>query len=122
VTRLFDEVLEPSGLRSTQFVLLVAIRALGSPTLPALAKTLGVDRSTLTRNLAALERAGLLRTSAVRAGGRATARLTRKGLDVLTDTVPLWQRAQERFVTNLRSRPWEQVLPLLRDMESAART
>jgi DNA-binding MarR family transcriptional regulator len=122
ITRLFDEVLEPSGLRSTQFVMLVAIRALGEPTLPALARMLGVDRSTLTRNLTALERAGLLQRIAERSGRMSSARLTRQGLDTLSNAVPLWQKAQGRFVGNLTSQPWEQMLPLLHEMEAAART
>jgi DNA-binding MarR family transcriptional regulator len=122
VTRLFDEVLEPSGLRSTQFVMLVAIRALGEPTLPALAKMLGVDRSTLTRNLAALERQGLLRRVSGVAGRMSGARLTGKGLDALGAGVPLWERAQKQFVGNLTSQPWERMLPLLHEMEAAART
>jgi DNA-binding MarR family transcriptional regulator len=122
VTRLFDEVLEPGGLRSTQFVMLVAIRALGEPTLPALAKMLGVDRSTLTRNLAALERIGLVRRVPERSGRMSSAQLTRKGLDALGGAVPLWQKAQSRFVGNLRSHPWERMIPLLHEMEAAART
>jgi DNA-binding MarR family transcriptional regulator len=122
VTRLFDEFLEPCGLRSTQFVMLVAIRALGEPTLPALATALGVDRSTLTRNLSALERDGLVKRVAGRSGGRSAARLTRRGLETLAQGVPLWKRAQERFVGSLSSQPWEKMLPLLHEMEAAART
>jgi DNA-binding MarR family transcriptional regulator len=122
VTRLFDEILEPSGLRSTQFVMLVAIRALGEPTLPALAKMLGVDRSTLTRNVAALERQGLIQRVRSASGGMSSARLSRKGVEILTKTVPLWEKAQAQFVRNLTSQPWEKMLPLLHEMEAAART
>ena len=122
ITRLFDEVLEPSGLRSTQFVMLVAIRALGEPTLPALAKMLGVDRSTLTRNLTALERSGLLNRVPERSGRMSSARLTKKGLEALAGAVPLWEKAQARFVGNLTSHRWDRLIPVLHEMEAAART
>ncbi len=120
VTRLFDDVLGPSGLRSTQFVMLVAIRALGEPTLPALARAVGVDRSTLTRNVAALERGGLLRRQPSRTGRMTIACLTPKGLRALADGVPLWEKAQTRFTKALTSQPWDRMLVLLHEMEAAA--
>jgi DNA-binding MarR family transcriptional regulator len=120
VTRLFDEVLQPCGLRSPQFVMLVAIRASGQPTLPALAKALGVERSTLTRNLASLQRSGLVERRSVPGSQMSSVLLTRKGLGVLAEGVPLWQKAQSRFVGALTKRPWEEMLPLLEDIQTAA--
>ena len=97
VTRLLDEWLGPGGLRSTQFVTLVAIQAESAPTLPRLARSLGVDRSTLTRSLAPLERSGLVAIKVTGPTRTATAKITSAGEEALARCVPLWKAAQSRF-------------------------
>jgi DNA-binding MarR family transcriptional regulator len=110
VTQLFDTMLQPSGLRSTQFVILVAIGAEGRPNLPDLARALNVDRSTLTRNLQPLAREGLLRVAEGRGERASTVRLTAKGERALAATVPLWAAAQARFVERLGGVRWQSML------------
>src|SRR5215470_12825992 len=60
VTRLYDEALRPTGLRATQFAVLVALDGDGAMSIAALAKLMAMDRSTLTRNLRPLETGGLV--------------------------------------------------------------
>ena len=60
ITQLFDEVLQPTGLRSTQFPLLVTVALLGEAPVTQLAEELVMDRTTLARNLKPLESQGLL--------------------------------------------------------------
>ena len=120
VTQLFDGILQPSGLRSTQFVVLVAVRAAEPAPLPDLARELQLDRSTLTRNLKPLARAGLLRIED-KAGERARfARLTAKGHRLLADTLPLWQEAQDRFLAQVGKRNWRELRGILTDVVTAA--
>lgn len=107
VTRLFDEALEPAGIRSTQFALMASIHAEDTITLPDLARAVGVDRSALTRSLRPLERDGLLKVTASRSAGRSRARLTAKGRRQLARCVPLWREAQERFVAGIGVRRWD---------------
>jgi DNA-binding MarR family transcriptional regulator len=121
VTRLYDEALQPSGLKSTQFVVLVAIAAEVEPTLPRLARVLDLDRSSLTRNLQPLERLGLLRKRGVDTPGAATVRLSRKGEKVLLDTIPLWVTAQKSFEARLGPERWETLLGDLARLRDAAR-
>src|SRR5688572_31775668 len=61
VTQLYDDILRPSGLRATQFSLLMLIRGAGRLQLTELAEAAVMDRTTLKRNLALLEREGLVR-------------------------------------------------------------
>ncbi len=110
VTQLFDTVLQPGGLRSTQFVILVRIGADGSPSLPDLARGLNVDRSTLTRNLQPLLREGLLRIAGGGDERASTVRLTPKGERKLATTVPLWEAAQTRFVGRFGGDRWAAML------------
>ena len=60
VTKLYEEVLRPIGLRATQFSLLMATRVMGPVTVVKLAQVTVMDRTTLTRNLQILEKRGLI--------------------------------------------------------------
>src|SRR5712671_3343872 len=61
VTRFYDQLLEPTGLRITQYSILAMLKRLGPLTINALAKVLLTDRTTLGRNILPLERDGLIR-------------------------------------------------------------
>ncbi|MCK6458797.1 MAG: MarR family winged helix-turn-helix transcriptional regulator [Planctomycetes bacterium] len=110
VTQLFDNTLHPGGLRSTQFVILVAVAVDGAARLPALARMLNVDRSTLTRNLQPLARKGLVRISDTRGERASSVKLTAKGERVLVSMIPLWEKAQKGFVERLGGRRWRAML------------
>ncbi len=120
VTRLFDEALQPSGLRPTQFVVLVAIRAEDPVGLPTLAERLDLDRSALTRALKPLESAGLVKVTQSPAGGSAKASLTTKGMNRVLKTLPLWKSAQARFVERFGSERWPALLEELGEAHEAA--
>lgn len=113
MTQLFNAELQPSGLRSTQFVLLVVVRAEEPVSLPRLARALVMDRSTLSRNLKPLERLGLVEVGRADDTRGATVRVTPKGLQVLARTVPLWEAAQSRFVAGLGEDRWGALLSAL---------
>ena len=55
ITRVYDRELRPYGLRVTQFTVLVMLSLRGALTISELAKALGAERTTLTRNLALIE-------------------------------------------------------------------
>jgi len=120
VTQLFDTILQPGGVRSTQFVILVAVYAEGKPRLPELARMLNVDRSTLTRNLQPLAREGLLRLTERRGQRASTVQLTRKGERTLAMALPLWEKAQTRFVDQLGGGRWQTMLRDLNRVVDAA--
>ena len=107
VTRLYDEALRPSDLKITQFTLLVAIKAGAPQSVTELAEMLGLERTTLTRNLAVLERDGLV-VSAEDENGRARhISVTDKGLERLKDAYPYWKEAQAKLETALGSDEWQ---------------
>ena len=105
MTQQYDEVLRPAGIRATQFSLLVPTAVLGPVRLTALADVVGMDRTTLTRNLALLQREGLVR---VETGVDLRTRevgLTPKGRKVLDRAIPLWHEAQAQMATALGPAP-----------------
>jgi DNA-binding MarR family transcriptional regulator len=63
VSQLYDAVLAPCSLRTTQRAILNHIAWAGTPPLGELAKALFMDRGALTHNLQPLERDGLVAVS-----------------------------------------------------------
>jgi DNA-binding MarR family transcriptional regulator len=120
VTRLYDEFLQPSGLRSTQFATLVAIHAEGVAALPTLATRMGIDRSVLTRGLQPLSRDGLVKVLPSPAGGISRVRLTKKGARRLSRAASLWEEAQGHFEQRFGRRRWQQLRKELGDAHVAA--
>jgi DNA-binding MarR family transcriptional regulator len=99
LTRVYDATLRPLGLQSSQLSVLVAVAMFGEPgaTLGALAQKLLMDRTTMTRNVQPLERAGLVRVSRSPEDARTrVVTLTRAGERMIEEAYPLWEEAQRR--------------------------
>ncbi len=102
--RLYDDALRSVGLRATQLAVLVAAGADDVVSITALAKFMGMDRSTLTRNLAPLEREGLIRVGNEGWRRSRTVEITNQGRSRLREALPRWQKAQERLRQRLGKR------------------
>ncbi len=121
VTQLFDEALQPTGLRSTQFVILVSIFLDEPATVPAMAKKMVMDRTTLSRNLKPLEAAGLIESGPSTGGRTKLYRVTADGQKLAAEALPLWRSAQERFVAQIGQRKWGSMIDSLSSAIDAAR-
>ena len=95
VSRLYDNALKPAGIKNTQLTMLSAVALQKDVTLTALADSLAMERTTLLRNLAPLEKNGWIKVSAEGYRRTRTVDLTAKGNKVLQDALPLWKTAQE---------------------------
>ena len=116
VTRLYDEVLRSVGLRATQLAVLVAAANESVVSITALAKFMGMDRSTLTRNLAPLEREGLIRLGNEGWRRSRIVEITPKGRSRLRQALPLWEKAQDTMRHKLGSRKWALIMANLDDL------
>jgi DNA-binding MarR family transcriptional regulator len=95
LSRLFDRHLAPFGLGLAQFGLMAEIAAAADDTIGGLAARAGLDPSTLSRNLRALERQGLVEIVIAEADLRRRAVwLTEKGARTLASAMPAWREAQ----------------------------
>ncbi len=98
VTRLYDDMLRPSGLRATQLTLLMVIDAMGKPSITELAEQLVMDRTTLARDLRPMEAAGWVAVAPGDDRRTRIVRLTSSGSDTLRDALPIWRAAQAVLV------------------------
>jgi DNA-binding MarR family transcriptional regulator len=105
VTRAYDRALRPVGLRSTQFTILVAASVAEGIPLHRLANILGLERTTLTRNLAAIEREGLIQVTSVN-GRTRNVLLSSTGETKLQQALLLWDQAQEKLRRKLGEKEW----------------
>jgi DNA-binding MarR family transcriptional regulator len=106
VTRIYDRAFRSTGLRSTQFTILVAASVAGGIPLGRLARILGLERTTLTRNLSVLEREGLIRT--INLDGRTrNVLIASTGKARLNEALPLWSQAQEKMRQKFGPQKWE---------------
>jgi DNA-binding MarR family transcriptional regulator len=115
ISRFYAETLKPTGLVNTQFTILAAVALAETKppelgTMSHLAAGLGMDRTTLTRNLKPLERNGLLQIEPGQDQRERVVGLTPAGRERLAQAFPLWQQAQAQVVAALGQQDWEQLL------------
>src|SRR5262245_34262345 len=95
ISRRYDAAFKPIGITSGQFAILAALKRDKPMPLSEMADLLGMDRTTLTRNLRPLEGLELV---AIRPGAQdrriRNLTLTAKGRKLLKEAVPLWRKAQ----------------------------
>jgi DNA-binding MarR family transcriptional regulator len=104
LTQYYDEMLRPSGIRITQFTLMAAVQQMKESAFVPLSEYLGMDRTTLARNVELLQREGLVETAAGATDRRQQiVWLTAKGESVLQAAMPLWETAQRRALKQLNS-------------------
>ncbi len=96
ISQRYDHIFSTIGIRSTQFNLLAGLAHYQAKTLTDLAVWLVMDRTTLTRNLKPLERAGWIQclTSSDKRSRPYT--LTPAGLEILQKAMPLWKSMQDQ--------------------------
>ena len=107
ITQLYDGALQPIGLRSTQYSVLIVVALQAPIALTRLAELLIMDRTTLTRNLRPLESQGLIATRPGKDRRRRIITLTRKGRSTLRQALPLWEQAQDSVVKQFGTTHWE---------------
>jgi len=102
ITQFLDRELAGSGLTVAQLGLMAQIAAAGDDTLGALARTTGLEQSTLSRNLRTLEGQGLIEIAVVEADLRRRAVwLTETGARRLEAAIPIWRKAQAKLAMRL---------------------
>jgi DNA-binding MarR family transcriptional regulator len=121
VTQLFDQILAPSGLRSTQLVILITAQLLGPSGIARLARELVMDRSTLTRNLKPLLTMGLLHLTKANGGKFKSVELTDAGRAALARAAPYWEHAQSHLVTRFGPEHWSRIMSDLAGIVEATR-
>jgi DNA-binding MarR family transcriptional regulator len=117
ITQFFDAEVRRHGIRPTQTPILGALEARNRWSMAELSDWLGMERTTLLRNLRPLQRDGLVRVSRGGRGGQVELNITDKGRTALTKMLPAWRSAQNKVVATLGKERW---CAIIRDLEQVA--
>ena len=102
VSGVYDDALAEVGLKVSQFSLLNAIANGEDPRPAELAKSLAMDESTLSRNVARMCARGWLRLESGDGDRRShQITVTEKGMALLGSSYPAWQKAQRQIIERL---------------------
>lgn len=116
VTRMYDAVLQETGIRSTQFSILVGIAKHQPVAIGALADVLILDPTTLTRSLRLLEKEGLITISERSTMRQRFLSMTPKGERALGRSVAVWRKAHERFLVTVGTGYWDELRSELEEL------
>tara|TARA_R110002051_G_scaffold4127_1_gene21951 strand:- start:9417 stop:9905 length:489 start_codon:yes stop_codon:yes gene_type:complete len=97
ITRHYDDALRPTGLTITQFGLLHVIGRYEPDSISQVAELMNLDRTSLSRNLKPLEKAGFVHRGNEGTGRKRRVLLTTLGLKKLEEARPYWKQAQAKM-------------------------
>ena len=101
VTQHYEASFRGRGMRVTQFTLLATLAQTGPLPLSALATLLGLERTTLTRNLGPLEKKGYVGRVADDDQRVRRVVITKKGENAALEVLDAWKQAQKTVGTVL---------------------
>jgi DNA-binding MarR family transcriptional regulator len=119
LSSLYDTLLSPEDLTITQYSLLVNIERAGQLSHLVLAEKVGMERTTLTRNLRPLTRAKWVAAATGKDRRQHLLQLTAAGRRKLVRSLPLWEEAQRQFLSQIGSESMQELRALLASSESA---
>ena len=119
LSSLYDTFLAPEDLTITQYSLLADIERAGQLSHAVLAEKVGMDRTTLTRNLRPLTRAKWVTAETGEDRRQRLLQLTAAGRRKLLRSLPLWEEAQRQFLSQIGTESLQELRTLLTSSESA---
>jgi len=106
MTQFYDACLAEAGIEAAQFALLMALDTAKDKGQAALGQLLGMDKTTLSRNLKVLRAKGWVESVAGEDARRRCVSLTAEGRARFREAKPAWRRAGERFREGMSEREW----------------
>ena len=118
VTGFYEKVLEPSGIKITQYSLLRHLAQVEPVTISELAKFMRIDRTTLNRNMKPLVDGGLIKVNIGEDPRSRRVMLTEAGKSALRIATTLWNEAQAALQEYLGESEVEQFNHLISKLEA----
>jgi DNA-binding MarR family transcriptional regulator len=114
VSRQYSAAMKSCGLQGTQFSVLSILNIAGSLSITELAKKMGLDRTSMSRNLAPLQQQGLVSVADESINRTRAVKITSEGKKAFRKALPLWRQAQAEFIEHMGPADTEVLLALLR--------
>lgn len=119
MTQFYDACLSEVGIEAAQFALLMALDTTHDTGQAALAQMLGMDKTTLSRNLKLLREKGWVESAPGKDARRKNVSLTAEGKARMREAKPAWRRAGEELRRGMTEREWAAMWASLEAMSGA---
>ena len=116
-----DSALQDVGLKSNQFLILAAVGYMKSTNFKTLAEFVGIDQSTLARNVVTVEKQNFVKVKPGKNKREKLISLSRKGRNKLHKAFPHWKKAQTGILDVLGKEHWKNIRSELSDVVSATK-
>ena len=118
VTQLYDKLLQPTGLKVTQYSMLAHIDHQQSVSISRLGEILLLDQTTITRNINLLKQNGYVDLNRDPQDARTKViTLTEKGAEKLNEAAPIWQDIQEKIINDIGLEKYNDFYETLKTMQ-----
>ncbi|MCM3588358.1 MarR family winged helix-turn-helix transcriptional regulator [Mesobacillus maritimus] len=118
VTQLYDNQLQPTGLKVTQYSMLANIDRHKDISISQLGEIMLLDQTTVTRNLNLLKKSGYVRITKSNHDSRAKKiSLTDIGYAKLEEAKPIWYQIQEKVVHDIGTDKYKDLLETLKKLQ-----
>ncbi|MEB7453894.1 MarR family winged helix-turn-helix transcriptional regulator [Lysinibacillus sphaericus] len=118
VTQLYDKLLQPTGLKVTQYSMLAHIDLQQAVSISRLGEILLLDQTTVTRNINLLKQYGYVELKRDPQDARTkNIMLTEKGLEKLHEAAPIWQTIQDKIIDDIGVEKYADFFDTLRTMQ-----
>lgn len=120
LTQLYDSHLSEYGVEAAQFALLMMLDKAPDKGQAAVCRALGMDKTTLSRNLKVLRSRGWVASEVGEDARERNLSLTEKGRSVLAKARPAWRRAQESLRSEMSEKEWKEIWATMEAMTKAS--
>ena len=101
VSRQYGAMMKSTDAQAPQFSVLFILSRAGALSITELASKMGMDRTSMSRNLLPMQAHGLVSLGAEGAARAREVTITQAGRAALDELMPLWRQAQAEFVEHL---------------------
>ena len=112
ILSMYMDEMRDSGLQGTQFTLLSTVSGFGEVKVGDLAQFMGMDQTTVTRNVNLLKKDGYLQVVPGEDKRTRFIQLTEKGMTAVDETHPKWLKAQTKLWNELGDEKAKQLLEI----------
>ena len=120
VSKIYIREMRPAPVRGPQFSLMMMIARRQSATISELAREIGADRTTMTRNLEKLQQRGFIQITHGKNLRTKAVEIAPKGRKALERSISYWQQAQSKVLKTLGQERWDRMLADLSALSALA--
>ena len=120
VTQVYEKQMQPTGLKVTQYYMLVNIARHKETSISKLGEIMLLDQTTITRNINILKKSGYVNiTKDINDSRTKSISITDTGLVKLEEATPIWLQIQEKVEKNMGKEKYKDLLEALKNLQES---